>query len=307
MSSTDRGDIESIAVIVVVTHRGPSGPITECLRSLDAAEQPSQWSQRIVVVDNGVDTRLDHPVASDYGIGCFTAITSPNHGYGAALDTGFAAARANIEAGCVLIGLNDDLVVDPGWLAPLLTALDNDHGLGAVQPLLIDASSGLIGSAGVKLGRDGAGNDIGRGEPVESATSGPIDIFTGGAVALRSAFIDDVGGFDERYFLYYEDVDLALRGAERGWRYRCVTESLVRHHGGVSTTSLGSDLARLHERNRLWTSIRFGDVPTMWRSLWLALRRLRHHPRKAHAAGMAQAIAVLPRLVRARRRGQGAS
>ena len=64
-------------------------------------------------------------------------------------------------------------------------------------------------------------------------------------------YLADVGGFDERLFLYYEDVDLSLRGTERGWRYRYVPESVVRHvHGASSGTD--SSFKQWHDdRNRL--------------------------------------------------------
>ena len=122
---------------------------------------------------------------------------------------------------------------------------------------------------------------------------------------MSADFLDDVSGFDERYFLYYEDVDVSLRGAERGWTYRCETTSVVNHHGGASTASLGDDLRRLQERNRLWTTIRFGTPGVFGRSLWLSVRRLRHEPRRAHRRGFGEGLRASPRLVRARRRGQG--
>ena len=52
----------------------------------------------------------------------------------------------------------------------------------------------------------------------------------GGAVLLRRRYLDDVGLFDERFFLYYEDTDLSWRGRLRGWRYVYVPGAVVRHH-----------------------------------------------------------------------------
>jgi N-acetylglucosaminyl-diphospho-decaprenol L-rhamnosyltransferase len=70
-------------------------------------------------------------------------------------------------------------------------------------------------------------------------------------VLLRSDYLDDVGLFDERLFLYYEDLELSWRGTERGWRYRYVPESVVRHVHAASSVD-GSALKRYYdERNHL--------------------------------------------------------
>ncbi len=73
----------------------------------------------------------------------------------------------------------------------------------------------------------------------------------GGAVLLRRGYLDDVGLFDERLFLYYEDTDLSWRGRLRGWRYVYVPASVVRHRHAQSS-GVGSPMFRYYtERNRL--------------------------------------------------------
>ena len=68
---------------------------------------------------------------------------------------------------------------------------------------------------------------------------------------LRKQYLDDVGGFDERLFLYSEDLELSWRGRKRGWRYRCIPSSKVRHVH-AATTGEGSALKdHFHERNHL--------------------------------------------------------
>ena len=128
---------------------------------------------------------------------------------------------------------------------------------------------------------------------------------------FRPEFLDETGGFDERYFLYYEDVDLALRGAELGWTYRCEVSSIVSHHGGATTADLGDDLVRYQERNRLLAATRFAPPPTIARAFWLSLRKLRHVRQGAHAralgGGLAGAPGALVRRIAARRRGAALS
>jgi GT2 family glycosyltransferase len=119
---------------------------------------------------------------------------------------------------------------------------------------------------------------------------------------LSAAFLADVGGFDARFFLYYEDVDLALRGAERGWRYRCVPGVQVRHVGSASTDQR-PDVAVYHrERNRLWVLFRHRPWGDIARGLWLSVRRLRYPPRGVHARALLAGLAAAPRLLRARSR-----
>jgi N-acetylglucosaminyl-diphospho-decaprenol L-rhamnosyltransferase len=177
-----------------------------------------------------------------------------------------------------------------------------------VQPKLLLAGSepARINSVGVAIGRDGAGTDIGFGQQdgPEFAVDRAIESFTGGAVLFRAQFLTTTGGFDESYFLYYEDIDLARRGAELGWTYRCAPASRVWHRVSVSTKQLGDRALYLQERNRLRATFRFGDLSTVKSALWLSLRRLRWRPRRVHARALAAGLALAPAALLARRRAR---
>jgi N-acetylglucosaminyl-diphospho-decaprenol L-rhamnosyltransferase len=75
--------------------------------------------------------------------------------------------------------------------------------------------------------------------------------WSGGAVLLRPRYLAEVGLFDERYFLYYEDVDLSARGRARGWRYQFEPASVVRHRHAASSGRASRVLRWHSERNRL--------------------------------------------------------
>jgi len=119
-------------------------------------------------------------------------------------------------------------------------------------------------------------------------------------VLFRSEFLRDVGLFDERFFLYYEDVDLGLRGSARGWVYRCAPASRVRHRGGTSTSQVAARTRYLRERNRLWILVRHRPAADLARGLWLSVRRVRHRPRVLHARALLAGVAAAPRLAVAR-------
>jgi O-antigen biosynthesis protein len=111
----------------------------------------------------------------------------------------------------------------------------------------------VINSAGVELLADGSAANRGAGEVDRGQYDRPsaLDAWSGGAVLLRPAYLAEVGLFDERYFLYYEDADLSARGRGLGWRYRFEPASVVRHHHAASS-GVASRVLRWHvERNRL--------------------------------------------------------
>jgi len=116
-----------------------------------------------------------------------------------------------------------------------------------------DRSYELVNNAGSLVTTDGHGADRGYGEPDGPAFAEPCDVFAwcGGAVLLRAGYLADVGLFDERFFLYYEDTDLSWRGRARGWRHRYVPEAVVRHVHAATTVEGSSRFAFYTERNRL--------------------------------------------------------
>lgn len=254
----------------------------------------------------------DHVIIVDNGgravVGADVVLIRPgrNLGFGGGANRGFRRAAEFGATGMAL--LNDDIEVEPGWLQPLRAALDDDPALGAVQPKLLLAGSepARINSVGVAICGDGAGTDIGYGEAdgPDFAADRPIESFTGGAVLFRSQFLESTGGFDESYFLYYEDIDLARRGAELGWTYRCIPASRVWHRVSASTSQLGERARYLQERNRLRAAFRFGDRATVCSALWLSIRRLRWSPRGVHARALTAGLALVPTALLARRRSR---
>jgi GT2 family glycosyltransferase len=161
----------------------------------------------------------------------------------------------------------------------------------------------LVNSLGVAFDEHGAGVDVGDGRWAADVDTEPVDIemFTGGAVVMTAAFLDATGGFDPRYFLYYEDVDLALRGRLLGWSYRLAPASVVDHRREGTTAGDPGRTRYLRERNRLWVAFRFAGPRHIVAGVWLSLRRLRHRPRATHAAALVAGLAGAPRRLWERR------
>jgi GT2 family glycosyltransferase len=122
----------------------------------------------------------------------------------------------------------------------------------------------VIQNAGSVLIAGGYAGDRGFMEVDRGQYDEPADVFAwcGCAVLMRREYLEDVGLLDERLFLYYEDIDLSWRGQLRGWRYRYVPQSVVRHLHATSSVE-GSELFRYYvERNRLLVHVK--NAPTAY-------------------------------------------
>lgn len=116
----------------------------------------------------------------------------------------------------------------------------------------------VVNNVGSVVLTDGSGADRGYLEVDRGQYDEPADVFAwcGGSVLFRPAYLDDVGLFDERFFLYYEDTDLSWRGQGRGWRYRYVSGAVTRHIHAASTGEGTPIFQHYVERNRLFMLVK---------------------------------------------------
>ncbi len=111
----------------------------------------------------------------------------------------------------------------------------------------------VVNNVGSEMLPNGYAADRGWLEPDEGQYEKAEDVFAwcGGAVLLRAGYLRDAGLLDERLFLYYEDLELSWRGRRRGWRYRYLPSSVVRHVHAASTVEDSAVARYYNERNRL--------------------------------------------------------
>jgi len=126
----------------------------------------------------------------------------------------------------------------------------------------------VINNVGSNLYAGGFGGDRGFLERDRGQFDQPAEVFAwcGGAVLLKREYLDSVGIFDERLFLYYEDTDLSWRGRLAGWRYVYEPSAIVRHRHAQSS-GVGSPVFRFHtERNRLLVLAKCAPARLAWRA-----------------------------------------
>lgn len=177
-------------------------------------------------------------------------------------DTGADSASLLAEAPP---GVDVTLLVEPGGIATVLRA-----GTATEVALALTSDAvPVINNVGNLWRPDGYGVDLGFMEPDEGQHDESVDVpaWCGGAVLLRRSYLEETGGFDERLFLYYEDLELSIRGAGLGWRYRYEPRSVVEHRHAASFGSDPVGIARRRERNRLLVLLRHGAARQIAREL----------------------------------------
>ena len=295
------------SVAVVIPSWNSAQLLPRCLDSIAAQEVEVE----LLVVDNGSS---DGSVALLAERGVEHVALPRNTGFAAAVNLGVARVRSD----AVLV-LNADAVLEPGCLGALAERLRSDPGLAGVQPRILqleegrelDVAAARVYSAGMALTKDGRALEEGAGEPQGplSATGREIFGVCGAACLLRRELFDDLGGYDERYFAFYEDVDLNVRARIAGRRFAYVPEAVAWHVGNASwqseAPSPGAWNARLVARNRLATQVKF--MPARALPLILAVelgalaRAARERRLRATLGGKLSVLRWLPALLRERR------
>jgi N-acetylglucosaminyl-diphospho-decaprenol L-rhamnosyltransferase len=196
----------------------------------------------VVVVDNGSDDdSLERVAALD--VGAHIVHATRNLGYARGANLGIATTTAAVVA-----VLNADVVVAHGTAKAMLAALDADPRVGAVGPRIVDAHGnhypsarevpGLATSAGHALLSIVAPRNRWsrryRQEHIDPDRARRADWVSGAALWMRRDALDDIGGWDERFFMFLEDVDLCARLREHGWTVLYEPAGHVMHIEGVS-------------------------------------------------------------------------
>ena len=212
---------------------------TECVNSIAETLEHCSIGFEVVIVDNGSSDATPELCASLEGD--VTVIRfEDNIGFGPACNAGAHASR-----GEYVVFVNNDVVTLPGWLEPMVAAMDEDDRRAAVQPKLL-FPDGRLNDAGGLMFAKGEAWRYGMHHPFPDAPVFNVrraPDYAGGACLMvrRSAFLE-VGGFDERYApVYYEDTDLSFAFREAGYTVLYEPSACVIHlEGGTSGTDIST-------------------------------------------------------------------
>ncbi len=260
--------------VVVVSYKQRER-LLACLASIAAASPRA----RLIVVDNDSDDGSAAAAGKQFPAADVVALDR-NVGFAAAVNKGVARGHAPF----VLL-LNNDARLRVGALEAMVAALAED-GVGAAGPRLLGPAGETELSVGRTLSpwneayfraleaayRDGTGPAAERIRR-RYDRSGDVSSLTGACLLLRRDAFEKVGGFDERFFLYAEDVDLCRRLRRAGFRLRYVAEAVVEHDRGASGAVVPAVTALHYRRSQIaYYDKHFGVLATWSLRLYLALR-----------------------------------
>lgn len=167
--------------------------------------------------------------------GARVAESPVNLGFGGGINAAAAGARGEL-----IVLLNDDAVIEPGWLEALVNAADTQPAAGVIGSCALNWN-GTIREAGGQVWRDASVTLYGKGQPAATpAFMGlrPVEFVSGCSFLVRRKLWLELGGFDERFYpAYYEDVDLCLRARAAGFDVLCEGRSRLYHGGPASLPS----------------------------------------------------------------------
>jgi len=148
--------------------------------------------------------------------------------------------------------LNNDTLIHKPFLGYMIDAMQKDHTLAAVSPLIYFGPSleeVWFGGAKVNYKKGTAYHENSQFQ--NQSESYHVDWLTGCAPLIRSSLLKQLGGFDIRYFLYWEDVDLSLRLRELGYNLAIEPKAIINHLCGQSVSKLNGQSAYYYIRNQM--------------------------------------------------------
>ena len=256
---------EPLVSVVIVNYNGRNF-LPDCLGAL---MKQTYSPFEVILVDNASRDGSVEFIRERFPL-VKVSVQESNLGFAGGSNAGIREAHGEF-----ILTLNNDTRVSPDFIEELVLPMERDPRVGMCGSKMV-FPDGRINSTGICISRSGAAWDRGGGEPDRGQYDAAEEVFgpCAGAALYRRTMLDEIGLFDEDFFLFMEDVDLAFRARLSGWKCMYVaTAGVVHIHGG--TTGFKSDISVYYgNRNLVWYVIKnFPSRTLLLSSPWIIGRQ----------------------------------
>ncbi|MDQ3098864.1 MAG: glycosyltransferase family 2 protein [bacterium] len=273
----------------------------KCIDSIEKCSMPSGYSQKIIVVDNASSDGIERAITGNHPDIQFIQ-TGANLGYTGGNNAGIRWVMESGEHESLILIVNNDTYFSQNFLPEMIGGLKKHPKAGIISPKIYFTKNSwptpvldkdkkeispkttdeIIWYAGGIFDWD---NIIGGGRGVDQVDQGQFDreeqieVATGCAMLIPFSVIKKIKGFDNKYFMYYEDVDLSVRIKRLGYELWYVPKAIMWHENAGSS-GVGSPLQEYFQmRNRLLFAFKYAKPRTKLAVLREGIRMRNNPPR----------------------------
>ena len=227
---------------------------------LNSLNEDSQYIGEVIIVDNGsTDGSLDYLKSNSFDFPLVLIENKDNVGFSPAVNQGIRKAKNNL-----IFSINNDTEIKKGSIKSLIDLITSSDDIFSVQAKMLQyTNKNLIDDVGDEYNLLAWTKKV--GENHESSEYNEVkDIFSScaGAAMYNKSILDEIGLFDDNFFAYMEDVDLAIRSKINGYRNLLCPNAIVYHIGSATSGSRYNEFkVKLAARNNVWVVYKNLPIP----------------------------------------------
>ena len=237
-------------VCIIIPNWNGEKHLKNCLSSLQAQ---TYSNYEVILVDNGSTDNSVQYLRENFPNVKIIKLNK-NMGYGVAINSGLKQSNAKY-----IVVLNNDTTVEPNWLSELVTVTESDERIGSCQSKILSLSDPtVIDAVGLSINNDGEAQQVGhliKDKGQYNQIKEVLGACSATVLYLRGA-LSQIGMFDSDFFAYYEDVDVALRLKNAGWKCMYVPTAIVYHIGSATAKEQSPLKTYLLQRNNYFYRIK---------------------------------------------------
>lgn len=225
----------------------------------NSLNQDSECIGEVIIIDNGSDdSSLEYIQKNNFNFPVVVIKNDENLGFAPAVNQGISKAKYDY-----IFSLNNDTEVEIGSINAMLDLIQEEDIFSVQAKMIQSDNKQLIDDAGDEYNLLAWTKKVGENQNSENYSQ-VLEIFSScaGAALYKKSVLEEIGSFDDNFFAYMEDVDLAIRSQIYGYRNLLCPDAVVYHIGSATSGSRYNDFkVRIAARNNVWTVYKNLPIP----------------------------------------------